>query len=80
MRASAFNKLVRQVLDTQDEEISCSECFDLTSAYVELEMAGHNPAQELPRVSHHIAQCRACREDYEALRDFVASQRTGSAP
>ncbi len=75
MQTGEFDEWVRRVLDTQEEEISCSECFDETSRYVELELAGDDPAAKLPRVRHHLAQCRACREDYQALRDFIISER-----
>lgn len=79
MQTGKLGRWVRHVLDTRDDEITCTECFDETSRYVDLELAGDDPAAKLPRVRHHLAQCRACREDYETLRDFIISERISSS-
>jgi predicted anti-sigma-YlaC factor YlaD len=55
----------------EPEEISCSECFDLLSAGVELELAGATWEPGLTRLGRHLGQCRVCRDEYETLRDFV---------
>ena len=55
----------------EPEEISCSECFDLLSAGVELELAGATWEPGLARLGRHLGQCRVCRDEYETLRDFV---------
>ena len=57
--------------DLAAEEISCSECFDLLSAGVELELAGATWEPGLTRLGRHLGQCRVCRDEYETLRDFV---------
>jgi anti-sigma factor RsiW len=46
------------------------EVFDL---YVELEVAGQDPATRYPAVANHIAACPDCREDHEALVALVRS-------
>lgn len=58
--------LVR-VLATQPHEITCSECFDQISTYVDLKVTGQDAASALPDVHQHLLQCPACAEDYEAL-------------
>jgi hypothetical protein len=69
--------LLQNIADTEDEEISCSECFDLVSEYVEV--AG--PAGEvMPRLRQHLRQCGVCREEYEVLRDLVRMDGAGGAP
>ena len=35
-----WHRLLRQLQETQDHELSCSECFDQLSDYVDLELAG----------------------------------------
>ncbi len=67
MKQSQFERIMLSLIDTQDEEISCSECFAQVSDYVDLEIAGENPAQKMPALKQHLDQCRVCREEYETL-------------
>jgi predicted anti-sigma-YlaC factor YlaD len=69
-----IERLLRDVSDTEAEEISCSECFDLLSPAVELDLAGDTSAPILIRLAHHLRQCGVCREEFETLRDFLRSE------
>ena len=80
MKPRRFNVWLRNISETQDEEISCTECFDLVSHFVELETSGGNVATELPHVKQHLDQCRACREEYEMLRDLALLENEGQTP
>ena len=80
MNRERFNRWLQNIYETQDVEISCTECFDLVSRFVELEISGRNVAAELPQVKQHLGQCRACREEYEALRDLVHLEDQGNEP
>jgi hypothetical protein len=80
MKRSFFDAWLQNIYRTQDEEISCTECFDFVSQYVDLEVSGRDVAAELPQVKHHIDQCRACREEYEALRDLIRLEDQGDTP
>jgi len=71
MNHRRFDMWLRNIYETQDEEISCTECFDLVSRFVELETSGGDIAIELPRVKQHLNQCRACRDEYELLYDLA---------
>lgn len=71
MDASQFQRWLRQIHDTEVEELSCSECFDLVSHYVDRELAGEPADEQLPRLKQHLDQCRVCREEYELLRDLA---------
>jgi len=75
-----FERWLQTIYHTQDDEISCSECFDAVSHFVELEISGEEAASKLPRVKHHIEQCRACREEYEALRDLRRLEKDDELP
>ena len=68
---------MRSIAETDDEEISCVECFDVVSRYVDLEVAGEASDDALPRLRQHLRQCRVCREEYEALRDLVRFEEHG---
>jgi hypothetical protein len=76
----AFRRLLQNIADTDDEEISCAECFDLVSQYVGLEAAGQAGDRTLPRLQQHLRQCGVCREEYEVLRDLVRLDADGRAP
>ena len=69
MKSDRFERWLQNISHTQDEEISCSECFDQVSHYVELELSGIDPVAKLPQLKQHLDQCAACREEYETLRD-----------
>jgi hypothetical protein len=80
MEYERFEKWLRNIYETQDEEISCTECFDLVSRFVELEISGHNAVAELPPLKQHLQQCPACREEYETLRDLARLEAQDDAP
>ena len=75
-----FDKLLRLIRKTEDEEISCTECFDLVPVYLDLEIAGRLAETALPRLGQHLDQCSACREEYETLRDFVRLEAESRHP
>lgn len=74
MKTGRFDAWLRNIYHTQDAEISCTECFDLVSGFVELELAGMDAAARLPRVVQHLGQCKACRDEYELLRDLAREE------
>ena len=77
MKTRRFDVWLRNISETQEEEISCTECFDLVSRFVELESSGGDVASELPQVKQHLDQCRACRDEYEMLRDLARLEGEG---
>jgi len=79
MKKDQLANWLHNIYQTQDEEISCTECFDLVSSFVELEVSGGNPAAKMPQVVQHLRQCAACREEYEALRDLRRLEDEGGA-
>ena len=80
MNEDRFTKWLRNIYATRDEEISCTECFDLVSAFVELEVSGQDAAAQMPLVKQHLEQCRACREEYETLRDLRLLEESDQPP
>lgn len=80
MERPALRRLLRNIAETDDDEISCTECFDLVSQYVDLEVAGTVSEQTLPRLKQHLQQCGVCREEYEILKDLVRLEAEGRAP
>jgi predicted anti-sigma-YlaC factor YlaD len=77
MKPGRFDVWLQNIYETQDEEISCTECFELVSRFVELETFGNDIANELSQVKLHLNQCRACRDEYEMLRDLARLEDEG---
>lgn len=75
-----FERLLQQVCETEDEEISCTDCFDLVPQYVDLEIAGQTAEKKLPRLRQHLNQCGVCREEYETLRELARLEAEGRLP
>jgi hypothetical protein len=73
-----WRQWLEMVSDTQAEEISCSECLDRVSDYVDLEIAG--AAETEPALKQHLRQCRACRDEYEVLRELARLEAEGRPP
>jgi hypothetical protein len=76
-----FVELLRGIFGAWEEEIVCSEFFELLPRYVDLVLAAADPsrrrvgqpAEVLPQVAHHIDQCSECAEAYEALLEVERS-------
>jgi hypothetical protein len=75
-----LERLLRLVAHTEDQELSCAECFDQLPQYVDLELAGEAAATRLPRFDQHLQQCPVCREEYEVLRELARHDRTDRPP
>ncbi|HEV8615938.1 MAG TPA: hypothetical protein VGU22_10650 [Methylomirabilota bacterium] len=80
MEQPAVRRLLQSIAETEDEEISCTECFDLVSQYVDLEVGGTAGDDTLPRLRQHLHECGVCREEYEVLRDLVQLEADGRLP
>jgi hypothetical protein len=80
MQRKRFENWLKNIYQTREQEISCTECFDLVSGFVELEVTGQDAAAKLAPVKHHLDQCRACREEYEALRDLRLLEEQDDLP
>jgi len=66
-----FSKLLQHVHDTQETEISCSDCLDQVSQYVDLELANGDAIGQLPLVKQHLDQCLVCSEEYQLLHQLA---------
>jgi hypothetical protein len=80
VKSDRFERWLQNIYHTRDQEISCSECFDSVSHFVDMELSGEDAASKMPQVKHHLDQCRACREEYETLRDLKRLENEGNLP
>lgn len=80
MKKDHFERWLQSIYKTQDEEISCSECFDAVNHFVEVELSGADAVAQMPRVKQHLEQCPACHAEYETLRDLQRLENEGELP
>jgi hypothetical protein len=78
--ASRWRRWLRQIEETQPEELSCSDCFEQISDYVDLELQGQPADERLPGLRQHLHQCRVCRDEYVVLRDLARLEAGGDLP
>jgi hypothetical protein len=70
-------RLLSRLLGPAGPELTCDECFAHLDRYVELELSGADADKAIPGLRAHLEGCPACREDHEALLDYVRSERGG---
>lgn len=80
MSRNKFERWLQNIHNTQQEEISCSECFDSISHFVEVELSGEDAGCKMPQLKQHLDQCSACREEYETLRELGRLEKKGKLP
>ena len=80
MKKKRLEHWLQNIYKTQDKEISCSECFDLVSHFVDVELSGEDAAARMPQLQQHLDQCAACREEYETLRDLARLENEDELP
>lgn len=70
MQKNRLERWLQNIQNTEEVEISCSECFDLVSHYVEMELSGEDAAAKMPKLKQHLDQCSTCQQEYETLHDL----------
>jgi hypothetical protein len=75
-----FDRLLRHIRETADQELSCTECFELVPRYVDVEVAGQDADAAVPGLRQHLDRCAVCREEYETLRDLARLEAQGRPP
>jgi predicted anti-sigma-YlaC factor YlaD len=66
-----------ELLRTTDGDAGCAAGERILEAYVELELAGQDPASVYPGTAIHLQGCSGCRADHDGL--FEAARRFGDA-
>jgi hypothetical protein len=57
------------LLHAKDGDAGCTAGEDILEVYVELELAGGDPAQAFPGTAIHLQGCPGCRTDHDGLLD-----------
>lgn len=64
-------KLMREVMQTREEEIGCDECLEQLDRFVEMELAGLDAVAAMPLLQEHLQMCGDCREEFEMLLEAL---------
>jgi hypothetical protein len=67
MDPDLVKQMARGIMTTRPDEIGCDECFEQMDRFVEMQLAGADPAEAMPLVQDHLNRCTSCREEFEAL-------------
>ncbi|MCC6905890.1 MAG: hypothetical protein IT326_08620 [Anaerolineae bacterium] len=78
---SRIGRIVRAVAGTEEDTITCDDCYDHIDQYVELLEAGESPEGVLLQVQRHLEQCECCEYEMQALVRMIQSmQESDDAP
>jgi hypothetical protein len=56
-----------ELLRAKDGDAGCTAGEGILDAYVELELAGQDPASVYPGTAIHLESCPGCRADHDGL-------------
>ena len=62
-----IEQLLHNVSRTLPEELTCDECLEELDRFAEMKLLGQPAEEAMPLVAQHLAVCRDCREEFEAL-------------
>jgi hypothetical protein len=72
--------LLARLLGSDEEELSCEQCFEQLDRYVELELSGADADAAIPGMRSHFQGCSACAEDHRSLRALTESKIPSPQP
>jgi predicted anti-sigma-YlaC factor YlaD len=61
------DRRLEDLLRSEDGDAGCAAGEDILDAYVELELAGRDPALVYPGTAIHLRSCSGCRADHDGL-------------
>jgi hypothetical protein len=62
---------LKDLLLADPRDPGCQAGFEFITQYVELELAGQDPAAAYPGLAAHLRCCPACRLDHDGLLEAV---------
>lgn len=66
-----------QLLAADPRDAGCDAGYPVLDEYVEVELAGGDPALRFPGVAAHLTSCPACRADHDGLLEAVSRLHQG---
>ena len=75
-----IEQLLDKVARTLPEELTCDECLAELDRFAEMTLLGQPAEKAMPLVAQHLAMCRDCREEFEALLRALRAMQAEEAP
>jgi hypothetical protein len=72
-----LKQIIREVITTRPDELSCSQCFAHLDHFAEVSLVGRNAAEAMPLVQDHLDHCRECKQEFEALLAALQGLKAG---
>ena len=63
-----------ELLHVDPADPGCEAGFEIIDQYVELELAGADPAAYFPGLAAHLRSCPACRLDHDGILEAVRAE------
>ena len=70
-----IEQLIRSLMNSNEEELSCSEVYDLLDQYAESHLRGEDAERLMPLLREHLDICDECCDEYEALLSAVEATK-----
>lgn len=64
-------RTIDELLAADPADAGCDAGLPVLDQYVELELAGQDPAIRFPGVAAHLRGCAACRADHDGLLGLI---------
>jgi hypothetical protein len=80
MNIELLRQLLCGIISTHLDEISCGECLDRMDRYAELTLGARGNIEAMPLVHDHLARCRDCRQEFDALLEAIQAVGLPPAP
>ena len=58
-----------ELLRAVDGDAGCAAAAEILDAYVELELAGEDPARVYPGTAIHLESCPGCQDEHDGLHE-----------
>jgi hypothetical protein len=73
-RPDRLMQLAAMLANTRDDEVDCEQVFQIVDVYAEAAARGDDVAHVFPLIQHHLALCRDCLEEYQALENVLQAE------
>lgn len=62
-----INNLIELTITAKDDSLGCDGCLELMDQFAQAELDVTSIPRALECVRTHLAQCKCCKDEYEAL-------------
>ena len=70
-----IEQLIRSLVNSNEDELSCSEVYALLDQYAESHLRGEDAEQLMPLLKEHLDVCHECCDEYDALLSAVEGSK-----